>query len=282
MIELKSKISSIQKILDNIKEDHISEYSAQCAYYVILSFIPFIILLLTLIQYTNIEQQQLFDIISRTIPSSMNEIILGVVREVYSKSVGTVSISLIFTLLSADKGLFALVKGLHSVYNYSDNQEKSMIYLKLTSILKTMIFIILIAVGAVILVFGTPIISTIQEQFGLLENYTIISKILTQVVYACIVFVIFLCLYKFIPGHKITFKSQIPGAIFSSVALIIISFVFSNYLDIFKGFSITYVSLTALMLTMMWTYTCFYAIFLGAEINKFWSIRRERKVVKED
>lgn len=279
MIEIKSKISSIQKILDNIKEDHISEYSAQCAYYVILSFIPFIILLLTLIQYTNIEQQQLFDIISKTIPSSMSEMVLGVVREVYSKSVGTVSISLIFTLLSADKGLFALVKGLHSVYNYSDNQEKSMIYLKLTSILKTMIFIILIAVGAVILVFGTPIISTIQEQFGLLENYTIISKILTQVVYACIVFVIFLCLYKFIPGHKITFKSQIPGAIFSSVALIIISLVFSNYLDIFKGFSITYGSLTALMLTMMWTYTCFYAIFLGAEINKFWSIR---KVVKED
>lgn len=275
-MKLKSKLSSIQTILDNIGEDHISEYSAQCAYYVILSFIPFVILLLTLIQYTSIEQQQLFDIISKIIPSSMSEMVLGIVREVYSKSAGTVSISLIFTLLSADKGLFALVKGLHSVYNYSDNQEKSMIYLKLTSILKTMIFIILIAVGAVILVFGTPIISTIQEEFGILENYTIISQFLTQVVYACIVFVVFLCLYKFIPGHKITFRSQVPGAIFSSIALIIISFVFSKYLDIFKGFSITYGSLTALMLIMMWTYTCFYAIFLGAEINKFWSIRREK------
>ena len=275
-MKLKSKLSSIQTILDNIGEDHISEYSAQCAYYVILSFIPFVILLLTLIQYTSIEQQQLFDIISKIIPSSMSEMVLGIVKEVYSKSVGTVSISLIFTLLSADKGLFALVKGLHSVYNYSDNQEKSMIYLKLTSILKTMIFIILIAVGAVILVFGTPIISTIQEEFGILENYTIISQFLTQVVYACIVFVVFLCLYKFIPGYKITFISQIPGAIFSSIALIIISFVFSKYLDIFKGFSITYGSLTALMLIMMWTYTCFYAIFLGAEINKFWSIRREK------
>lgn len=275
MIELKNKLSSIQKILDNMKEDHISEYSAQCAYYVILSFIPFVILLLTLIQYTSIEQQQLFDIISKIIPSSMSEMVLGIVREVYSKSVGTVSISLIFTLLSADKGLFALVKGLHSVYNYNDNQEKSMIYLKLTSILKTMIFIILIAVGAVILVFGIPIISTIQEKLGLLENYTIISQFLTQMVFAFVVFVVFLCLYKFIPGHKMTFKSQIPGAVFSSVALIIISFVFSKYLDIFKGFSITYGSLTALMLIMMWTYTCFYAIFLGAEINKFWSRRKK-------
>ena len=113
MTKLKSKLSSIQIILNNMREDHISEYSAQCAYYVILSFIPFIILLITLIQYTSIEQQQLFDIISNLIPSSMREMVLGIIREVYSKSVGTVSISLIFTLLSADKGLFALIKGLH-------------------------------------------------------------------------------------------------------------------------------------------------------------------------
>ena len=275
-MELKSKILSIKTILDNMREDHISESSAQCAYYIILSFIPFIILLLTLIQYTNIEQQQLFDIMSKLIPANMSEIVLGVIREVYSKSVGTVSISLIFTVLSADKGLFALVRGLHVVYNYSGNKRKSIVYLKLTSILKTIIFILLVAIGVVILVFGNPIISTIQEEFGLLKDYTIFSQILTQMVLIFIAFILFLCLYKFIPGHKITFKSQVPGAMFSAIALIVVSFVFSKYLDIFKGFSITYGSLTALMLIMMWTYACFYVIFLGAEINKFFSMRKEQ------
>ena len=157
----------------------------------------------------------------------MSEIVLGIVREVYSKSVGTVSISLIFTLLSADRSLFALVKGLHLVYNYSDNKRKSMIYLRLTSIIKTIIFIILVAIGAVILVFGNTIISTMQEKFGLLENYTFISQIITEIAFVIITFIVFLCLYKFIPGHKITFRSQIPGAIFSSISLIVISFVFS-------------------------------------------------------
>lgn len=274
-MKLKNKLLYLQTILDNIEKDHISEFSAQCAYYVILSFIPFIILLLTLIQYTNINQHQLFDIISKLIPSSMNEMLLGIVKEVYSKSVGTVSISLIFTLLSADKGLFALTKGLHLVYHYSSHEKKSMLYLKITSILKTMIFIILVAIGAILLVFGNTIVSTIQEKFGLLENYTIIFKFITQIIFTFVVFIVFLCLYKFIPGYKITFKSQIRGAIFSSIALIVISFIFSKYLDIFKGFSITYGSLTALMLIMMWTYTCFYVIFLGAEINKFFSIKKE-------
>lgn len=278
-MNLKCKVSSIQEILDNMGKDHISESSAQCAYYVILSFIPFIILLLTLIQYTNIEQYQLLEIISRIIPSSMNEMVIGVVREVYSKSVGTISISLVFTLIAADKGLFALSKGLHQVYNYEGHKTKSMIYLKLTSILKTAIFIVLIAIGAVILVFGTSIISTIQEKFGLLENYTAISQLITQLAYLVITFILFLCVYKFVPGYKITFKSQIPGAIFSSIALIIISFIFSIYLDLFKGFSTTYGSLTALMLIMMWIYTCFYVVFLGAEINKFMSMKKMDKTM---
>ena len=56
--------------------------------------------------------------------------------------------------------------------------------------------------------------------------------------------------------------------IFVLILLNIVSFVFSKYLDIFKGFSITYGSLTTLMLIMMWTYSCFYTLFLGAEINK--------------
>ena len=71
------------------------------------------------------------------------------------------------------------------------------------------------------------------------------------------------------PKHRVSFKSQIYGAAFGAISLNIVSFIFSKYLDIFKGFSITYGSLTTLMLIMMWTYACFYIIFLGAEINKF-------------
>lgn len=270
-MKIKSKLLLIKPMLDDISKDRINEISAQCSYYVILSFIPFLILLLTLIQYTNIGQEQLFNIISKLIPSSMNEIVLGIVREVYSKSIGTVSVSLVFTLISAHKGLFALINGLRTIYDYENHKIKSAIYLRIISILKTAVFIVLVTIGAIILVFGNTIITTIQEKFGLLEDYTIAYRLLTQLTFVFIAFIVFLLLYKFLPGYKITLKSQIPGAIFASVALIIISFVFSKYLDIFKGFSITYGSLTVLMLIMMWTYTCFYVTFLGAEINKFLS-----------
>lgn len=274
-MDIKSKISSGKIILKNIEKDNISASSAQCAYYIILSFIPFIILLLTLIQYTNIQPEQLFNIISKMIPSTMQELVLGIVMEVYSKSLGTISISLIFTLYAAHKGLFALIKGLYLVYNFNDNKSKSLIYLRLISILKTVIFIILIAIILVILVFGSTIMSTMQNYFGLFKNYTIISRMVTYMIYIFAIFIVFLCIYKFMSGYKLTFKSQLRGALFGSIALNIVSFIFARYLDIFRGFSITYGSLTTLMLVMMWVYACFYILFLGAEINKFYSIKKE-------
>ena len=91
-------------------------------------------------------------------------------------------------------------------------------------------------------------------------------------------FIIFLLLYKFMPKRRVTFKSQIWGAVFGAIALNVVSFVFSKYLDIFKGFSITYGSLTTLMLVMMWTYSCFYTVFLGAELNKILNILKIRKM----
>ncbi|MDO4282491.1 MAG: YihY/virulence factor BrkB family protein [Clostridia bacterium] len=275
-MNIKSKSVVIKNIVDHVKGDHISEFSAECSYYVILSFIPFIILLLTLVQYTNIEPQQLFYMISKILPTSMREIILGVIQEVYSKSIGTISISLIFTLFAADKGSFALMKGLRLVYDSDDNQSRSFLYLKFMSLLKTMGLIVLMVVGLVILVFGNTIISIIKRYFNLLDNYTILSKGITYIIIIVITFIVFLCIYKFLPGHKTTFKSQIRGAVFGSFALNIISFIFSKYLDIFKSFSTTYGSLTALMLVMMWTYACFYIIFLGAEINKLYCIGKTK------
>lgn len=267
-LKISKRMKQFNMILKNSGDDHISEYSAQCSYYTILSFIPFVILLITLIQYTNIQQQTLFDVISKIIPSSMNEFVIGIVREVYSKSIGTISISIIFTLWSAGKGLFALTKGLHSVYNTGEDSEKSVIYLRIMALIETVVFIVLIMLGMVLLVFGNSLKSIMQQHFGALENFSAFSQVVTELGFILATFVIFLFLYRFIPKHKVTFKSQIPDAIFGALALNIISFVFSKYLDIFKGFSITYGSLTTLMLIMMWTYSCFYSLFLGAELNK--------------
>lgn len=276
-INFKEKYKIIQKLFANMKKDHVSECSAECSYYTILSFIPFVILVLTLIQYTNIAPQTLFEAISKLIPSSMNEMVLGIVQEVYSKSIGTISISIIFTIWAAGKGLFALTKGLQFVYHIDSEEKASYIYLRAKAIIETIIFIILIVLGLVALVFGHSVREFIQAQLGWMKNYNIWAAILTKIAFIVATFIVFISIYKFIPKNKVTFKSQIYGALFGAIALNVVSFIFSKYLYIFKGFSVTYGSLTTLMLIMMWTYACFYTVFLGAELNKLINTRKNRK-----
>ena len=76
-------------------------------------------------------------------------------------------------------------------------------------------------------------------------------------------------MYRFVPGHKQGFKKQIPGAIVATLGWYIISWIFSIYLDTFKGFSVMYGSLTTIVLAMMWVYFCMYIILIGAEVNNF-------------
>lgn len=253
----------INKVFEKMGDDHVSEFSAQSSYYMILAFVPFLILLLSLIQFTGIEAQTVYNVISYVIPSTMKDLVLGIVQEVYSKSYGTISIAILFTLWSAGKGLFALNKGLNNIYEID---ESKYIYLKAKSLLNTVIFLILITVALVLLVFGNSFIEILQSKFIFLDSF--FWKALAELGYIVFTFFMYIAIYKFIPKHKVKILSQIPGAFIGSIGLNIVSFIFARYLNIFKGFSLMYGSLTTIMLIMMWTYTCMYTLFLGAEINK--------------
>ena len=54
-------ISWIKLILDKIKKDHLSAYAAQSAFFIILSAVPFVMLLLTLVQYAPIDSTVLIE-----------------------------------------------------------------------------------------------------------------------------------------------------------------------------------------------------------------------------
>ena len=63
-------------------------------------------------------------IIEGIIPGEvLNEAVISIVKEVQSKSVGTITISAIITLWSAGRGFFALCKGLSNSYKVETENE---------------------------------------------------------------------------------------------------------------------------------------------------------------
>lgn len=264
---MKKVINRIKYYIEDINISYIDEHAAGCAYYTILAFIPLILLILTLTKYFGIDEIFFIYILEGIIPGDvLNDAIISIVKEVQSKSVGTITISAVVTLWSAGRGFFALCKGLNAVYKVETKNEY--IRFKLRALISTIIFIIAVILSLVILVFGNSINIFLQEKFNIfnkLINFLLKSKIVISIILLTIIFTI---LYKFIPKHKYKLKNQIPGAIFASIACNIVSIFYSIYIDIFTGFSFMYGSLTTIVLAMLWIYACMYSILVGASINK--------------
>jgi membrane protein len=238
-------IGIIKYFSNQIKKHKIGTYAAQCAYFTILSAIPFLIFLITILQYTSINSEELIQTIHNILPESISVITIDIVQEIYSKSITTISISIIFVIWSAGKGIYSLLIGLQNVYEIK--YEKQFIIKQIQSRIITVIFALICVV---------VLISSVIENIK-------ISKI---IIYITLFFSILL-IYTFIVTEKNNIKKQIPGAIISTISCYIITAFFSLYIKKFVGFSIIYGSLTTIALLMIWIYFCMYCILLGAEIN---------------
>lgn len=264
---MKKIIKELTIWIEEINKKHIDQYTSQCAYFTILSFIPIMILILTLTKYVGIEQDTLFFVLNKLLPSNiLNDAVLGIVKEVYSKSIGTITISAIFILWSAGKGFLALCKGLDVAYDVPEN--KKFMYFRIKATICTILFIIFIIGTLLLIVFGNSINGILQERFHIVsELFNNILK-LKHIVVIFSLAIIFIFAYQFIPKHDYKIKKQIPGAILAAIACDVISIFYSVYVNVFTGFSVMYGSLTTIVLAMMWLYACMYCILLGAMINQ--------------
>ena len=260
-------IRVIRGFLRRFNEDHVGAYAAQSAYFILLSFIPFVLLLVTLVQYTPLTQEIVTTALVRIVPEEFSSFVEGVVREIFGKSPAYVPLSAVIALWSAGKGVNALTNGLNCVYRVEET--RGYLINRLRSTVYTLIFVVAVVLTLILLVFGNQIQAGIAARFPMIAKVT--SFIIGMRTFITLVFLglVFLLIYKFVPNRRASFKSQIPGAMVSAVAWSLFSLAFSVYIDFTPGSINMYGSLTTLVLIMLWLYFCMWIRLIGAEINSY-------------
>ena len=268
MIMLVKKIVKLVRgFLDAMQGDHVGAYAAQSAYFIMLSFIPFIILLITLLQYTPLTQSDLYAAAQVIFPDSMDGFVIDIIHEVYSKSAVTVSLSAITAAWSAGKGFLALMRGMNTIYDVEEH--RNYFILRFRSAISTVIFVVSIILSLVVLVFGNSIHQVALAHLPILAVITGMIMRMKDIVAIAFLTLVFMILYRFVPNRKARLYSQAPGALFSSVCWYLFSIAFSLYVNYSPGLSNMYGSLTTIVLVMLWLYFCMYIILIGAEINSY-------------
>lgn len=259
------KFEKINDLLTTIGHHHTGAYAAQAAYFFVLSLIPIILLLLTMVQYTPATKADVMKAVVQIFPSSVDGLLVSIVNEVYNQSRTIIPITIVMALWSAGKGVLSVTYGLNLVYD--SFETRGYLYLRIRATLYTFLFILTIVFMLTLPIFGDGLAILILSHAPLLERliYTILEM---RTVASFILLILFwIIVYRYLPNRKDKIRNQIPGAFFTALGWIILSFVFSVYLDIFTGFSSMYGSLTTIVLIMLWLYLCMYIMLLGAEVN---------------
>lgn len=267
MERLKSAVKFIQGFVDNMGKKHMSAYAAQAAYFIILSFIPFMLLLMTSIKYTPLTREEVINVVMQVCPESFEGFIRGIVWEVYAKSLGVVPISALIALWSAGKGIQALTNGFNSIYQVQET--RNFFVTRVRSVVYTSVFVIASILTLILQALGTSLQRELSSRFPVLDRLvtTIISmRVMISLFLLSLVFVM---MYKFIPNRKATFRSQLPGAVLSAVCWSAFSFFFSLYVDFFSVTSNMYGSMTTIVLILLWMYFCMMFVMIGAQVNYY-------------
>ena len=266
MNKLKRAVKRVIGFFDRITLDHVGAYAAQSSYFMLLSFIPFILVMMTSVRFTPITEAMINDGLLRIVPEEFQAFVQGITREVYTKSTAVLPITAILTLWSAGKGVQGLTNGLNSIYHTVET--RNYFAARIRSAIYTLLFIIAIVFTMVLMIFGNEIQGLLEIHLPLAAQITRRILNMRTAISLAAMSLILLMIYKFLPNRKASFKSQLPGAVLGAISWSTFSIGFSIYLEYGGNFSNMYGSLTTIILIMLWMYFCMYIILLGAEINE--------------
>ena len=268
-----------------VGEDHVGAYAAQSAFFFMLSMIPIILLLLMLVRYTPVTKADVMTAVIQVFPRSVDSLITSIVNQVYNQSMGVIPVTVIVALWSAGKGVLAVTSGLNCVYECPET--RNYVFLRVRATLYTLMFLLVIVSLLILSVFGNTLNLFIADHIPFmtsLADWLIQARIFIT---PSLLVVFSLLIYKFLPNRRDKFRKQIPGAVFTALGWMAISWIFSVYVDVFQGFSSMYGSLTTIVLIMLWMYFCMYSILLGGEVNiemydKLFTGKRDKKERTEE
>lgn len=249
-----------------ITHDAVAAFSAQTAFFIIISAFPFLVLIVSVLEKIPFISADMMYTVMDIFPRTVMEYMENIIKEICSgNSVTIISISAAVLLWSASKGVTSIMRGLNFIYKI--DEKRNFLEIRLISVGYTIGFVVYIVL-TLIFIFGGGMLSSLLKS-RLPENlfFTVIYRIVSFLGKLMLLTVLFGLVYLIVPKRKATIKSQLPGAVLSALGWLGYSWFYSFYIDHLAGNSYVYGSLTSIILIMLWLYVCMYIFFIGGEVN---------------
>jgi len=245
------------KYWELVNNNELMALGGQVAYYLILSFFPLLIFLLTLAGYADLSSERVFENFKYLIPEEVYLIIEKIIYEVFSvRSAGLLSFGMLGAFWASMNGVNALTRGM--VKAYGIKEKRNLIRLLLSSIVILVIITFTVIISLLFQLMGENLAASL---FPFLWFYL---RLPVQVMFLIIVLIV---LNRMATNSGYTSRMVLPGSLFTALGLVVLSMAISLYFRHFNTFSVIYGSIGGIMILLLWLYWSCEILLLGCALN---------------
>ncbi|MDO5569399.1 MAG: YihY/virulence factor BrkB family protein [bacterium] len=268
----------ISDIIRIIKQPEMKVLPANLAFYLVLSLVPILSLVLFLASILPIPYDLLTNYFDKFIPNDISDFIVMVVSTSnYNDGMQLFNVA---ALIISSSGMYSIINVSNAIYNI---KSSNIIKDRIKSFVMLFLILILMTILVVVLLLGNNILLFCKEFFPtfISDNLLLIFNILKWPVGMLIIFSTIKLIYTISPSEKMSSKTTTMGAMFTTVIWIIASLIFGSYLTSFAKYDIIYGSLSSIIILMIWFYILAYIFVMGMALNYYYS-NMENKIIKRD
>lgn len=266
----------IVNLIERIKNHDLMTLASSLSYYFLSAAIPMLLVLLNLVTtYMKGNEDVVIDFI-KLLPDSIRGVIMVIVKSIFdSSSVSTIStITLIFALWSASKGVSKIILAINIAYGIED--DHSLIKNKIFGFLYTFVLIFILIFIFLLRIYSKGIFNLIDDILKLvnsdfsIKEFSWLLNLVSGIVPPLILILGLSLLYKFAPYNnsvKISFKDALVGSISTGIMITITSFAYSFFLNNLSNMSVIYGAVAGIIALLVWMLLFSLTIILGAEIT---------------
>lgn len=251
--------------------DDIIARAAQLSYFFIFSLFPLLYFLSSLLGYFarpgSDLRRDLLRYLGAVIPGRASELVRDTLDEVVTNSSGgKLSLGLLLTLWTASFGVGAVISTLNEAYGVKESRPWWRVQVVAAGI--TITLLLLVASALLLILYGGEIGQSLAARAGAGEVFTTAWAVLQwPLVLACVLLAFALVYYLAPDVRDMRWQWITPGSALGVASWLLVSFAFRAYLSYFDTYSVTYGSLGAVMILLLWLYLTGVALLVGGEMN---------------
>lgn len=255
----------VKRMVYRYFSDGIPQAAAELSYFLLFSLFPLLIFLNALLARLNLSIEGIEPVLEM-LPKSLQQLIISYLDQLAATPpVSPMLIGIGLTLYFLSRAVRSMMRTVNDIYHVE--VARGMIWDVLISFGITAGFLVSVVCSFVLVVAGKALIRLLPRVVPIPQPVLNMTHDTGFWVMIPFIFVFLMLFNRVVPNLHLKFREVWPGALFSLVAWLLVSWGFSFYVDNMASYSVLYGSLGAIIVLMLWLYIVSMILLMGPQLN---------------